>query len=61
MLNLDTILVNTGPLAKLLLGLIALAVTVAVARFALRIAWKLVLVAVVLVGGAYTLSAFSLI
>lgn len=44
---------STG-LGKLLLALVGLAITVFVGRIVLQIAWKLVLVALVLVGLAYT-------
>lgn len=54
-------LMNASPLLQLFVGLIALAVTILVGRVILQIAWKLVLVAAVLVGIAYTLSIFSLI
>lgn len=54
-------LLQASPLAQLFVGLIALAVVILIGRFALQIAWKLVLVATVLVGIAYALSVFSLI
>jgi hypothetical protein len=42
------------PLGKLLVGLVALAAVVLVGRVLLSIAWKLLLVAIVVVGGLYT-------
>jgi hypothetical protein len=42
------------PLGKLLVGLLALAVVVLVGRMVLSVAWKLLLVAIVVVGGLYT-------
>ena len=42
------------PLGKLLVALILLAVVVLVGRLVLSVAWKLLLVAIVVVGAAYT-------
>jgi hypothetical protein len=42
------------PLGKLLVGLVALAAIVLVGRIVLSIAWKLLLVAIVVVGALYT-------
>lgn len=42
------------PLGKLLIGLVALAAIVLVGRVILSIAWKLLVVAIVVVGGLYT-------
>jgi hypothetical protein len=42
------------PLGKLLVGLVALAAVVLVGRVLLSIAWKLLLVGIVVVGGLYT-------
>jgi hypothetical protein len=42
------------PLGKLLVGLVALAAVVLVGRVLLSIAWKLLLVAIVVVGSLYT-------
>lgn len=42
------------PLGKLLVGLIALAAIVLVGRILLSIAWKLLVVAIVIVGGLYS-------
>jgi hypothetical protein len=42
------------PLGKLLVGLVALAAVVLVGRILLSIAWKLLLVGIVVVGGLYT-------
>ncbi|MFB6217861.1 MAG: hypothetical protein ABEH77_01590 [Halobacteriaceae archaeon] len=44
------------PLGKLLLAIVALAVIVLVGRIVLSVAWKLLLVAGVVVGAAYLLS-----
>lgn len=42
------------PLGKLLVGLLALAAVVLVGRILLNVAWKLLLVAIVVVGALYT-------
>ncbi|WP_132059410.1 hypothetical protein [Halorussus amylolyticus] len=42
------------PLGKLLAGLVVLAVVVLVGRIVLSVAWKLLLVAIVVVGALYT-------
>ena len=42
------------PLGQLLVGLVALAAIVLVGRVLLSVAWKLLLVAIVVVGGLYT-------
>ncbi|NHN59702.1 MULTISPECIES: hypothetical protein [Halorussus] len=42
------------PLGQLLVGLVALAAVVLVGRILLNLAWKLLLVAIVVVGGVYT-------
>jgi len=42
------------PLGKLLVGLVALAAVVLVGRVLLSVAWKLLLVGIVVVGGLYT-------
>ena len=42
------------PLGKLLVGLVVLAAVVLVGRVLLSLAWKLLLVAIVVVGGLYT-------
>jgi hypothetical protein len=42
------------PLGKLLVGLVALAAVVLVGRILLSIAWKLLFVGIVVVGGLYT-------
>ncbi|NEU55967.1 hypothetical protein [Halorussus sp. MSC15.2] len=42
------------PLGKLLVGLVALAAVVLVGRILLNVAWKLLLVAIVVVGALYT-------
>ena len=42
------------PLGKLLIGLVALAAIVLVGRVVLSVAWKLLVVAIVVVGGLYT-------
>lgn len=42
------------PLGKLLIGLVALAAIVLVGRIVLSVAWKLLVVAIVVVGGLYT-------
>ena len=42
------------PLGKLLVGLVALAAVVLVGRVLLSIAWKLLLIGIVVVGGLYT-------
>ncbi|WP_435175590.1 hypothetical protein [Halorussus sp. AFM4] len=42
------------PLGKLLAGLVVLAAVVLVGRILLSLAWKLLLVAIVVVGGIYT-------
>ena len=54
MFPLQALGLPTTPLGQLLVGLIALAAVVLVGRIFLSIAWKLVLVAIVLVGGLYT-------
>ncbi|WP_128476308.1 hypothetical protein [Halorussus pelagicus] len=50
---LDSGLLAT-PLGKLLVGLVALAAIVLVGRVLLSVAWKLLIVAIVVVGGLYT-------
>jgi hypothetical protein len=42
------------PLGQLLVGLVALAAIVLVGRVLLSVAWRLLLVAIVVVGGLYT-------
>ena len=42
------------PLGKLLIGLVALAAIVLVGRIVLSVAWRLLVVAIVVVGGLYT-------
>jgi len=54
LLPLQSLGLPASPLGQLLVGLVALAAVVLVGRVLLSIAWKLVLVAIVLVGGLYT-------
>jgi uncharacterized protein (DUF697 family) len=54
LLPLQALGLPASPLGQLLVGLVALAAVVLVGRVLLSIAWKLVLVAIVLVGGLYT-------
>lgn len=60
-MNALDMLMQASPLLQLFVGLIALAITILITRFALQIAWKLVLIATVIVGVAYGLSVFSFI
>ena len=46
------------PLGKLLVGLVALAAVVLVGRLLLSVAWKLLLVVIVVVGALYTAGVF---
>jgi len=48
------------PMGRLLVGLLVLAVVILVGRIVLRIAWKLVILAAVVVGVLYVLSVVSL-
>ncbi|WP_246045630.1 hypothetical protein [Halorussus ruber] len=43
-----------SPLGELLVGLVALAAIVLIGRIVLSVAWKLLLVAIVVVGALYT-------
>jgi len=43
----------TSPLGQLLVGLVALALVLLVGRIVLSVAWKLVLVAITVVGAVY--------
>jgi hypothetical protein len=51
---LQTLGLPATPLGQLLVGLVGLAAVVLVGRVLLSIAWRLVLVAIVVVGGLYT-------
>jgi len=53
--------VLSDPLGQLLVGIVVLAVAVLVVRFALAIAWKLLLVAAVVVAAAYALGVVGLL
>lgn len=52
---MDTLLVGlpASPLGQLLVGLVALAAVVLVGRLVLSVAWRLLLVAIVVVGAVY--------
>ena len=49
------------PMGQLLVGLVVLAVVVLVGRFVLAVAWKLLVVAAVVVAAVYALGVFGLV
>lgn len=52
---------SLGTVPSLLVGLLALAVVILVGRLVLNVAWKLVLAALVVVGGSWVLGSVGLL